>query len=162
MATPPPPTPYTFPPIPNLPSPSGSRMRGSFSSSFSFDPSHLVSSYIDANAHGVRHSRPSSFALDPNRSILTASPLHSSPARRSRKGKEVAAEGSAHPLAQDNTDVFLDGDNGTRPSWNMIERIRLWRHDAIWQHLYETAAFWGDKVLTWTSAFSFSFVFLIC
>ena len=150
MSTPPPPS-YNIPPIPNLPSPSGSRMRGSFSSSFSFDPSHLVNSYIDANAHSVRFSRPSAFALDPNRSILTASPLHSSP-RRTRKGKEVAGGESGHPLTQDNTDVFLDGSDTERPSWSMIERIRLWRHDAIWQHLYETAAFWGDKVLTWTSA----------
>jgi hypothetical protein len=36
------------------------------------------------------------------------------------------------------------------PSWSMIARMRTWRHDAIHQHLYETAAFWGDKIFTWT------------
>jgi hypothetical protein len=36
------------------------------------------------------------------------------------------------------------------PSWSMICRMRTWRHDAIHQHLYETAAFWGDKIFTWT------------
>lgn len=36
------------------------------------------------------------------------------------------------------------------PSWGMIGRMRTWRHDAIHQHLYETAAFWGDKIYTWT------------
>ncbi|KAF9027129.1 TPR-like protein [Hymenopellis radicata] len=29
--------------------------------------------------------------------------------------------------------------------------MRLWRHDAMMQHLYETAAYWGDKILSWTS-----------
>jgi anaphase-promoting complex subunit 6 len=36
----------------------------------------------------------------------------------------------------------------------MVDRMRLWRHDALMQHLYDTAAFWGDKVLSWTSASS--------
>ncbi len=36
------------------------------------------------------------------------------------------------------------------PSWEMIGRMRTWRNDAIMQHLYETAGFWGDKILTWT------------
>lgn len=35
-------------------------------------------------------------------------------------------------------------------SWDMVDSMRLWRHDAIMQHLYETAAFWGDKILSWT------------
>lgn len=46
-----------------------------------------------------------------------------------------------------------DGDQETEwvdPTWEMVARIRTWRHDAIHQHLYETAAFWGDKVFTWT------------
>lgn len=32
----------------------------------------------------------------------------------------------------------------------MVDSMRLWRHDAIMQHLYETAGFWGDKILSWT------------
>lgn len=35
-------------------------------------------------------------------------------------------------------------------NWGMIDSMRVWRHDAIIQHLYETAAFWGDKILSWT------------
>jgi anaphase-promoting complex subunit 6 len=35
-------------------------------------------------------------------------------------------------------------------TWSMIDSMRLWRNDAIMQHLYETAAFWGDKILSWT------------
>ncbi|KAF9818560.1 hypothetical protein IEO21_02665 [Rhodonia placenta] len=29
--------------------------------------------------------------------------------------------------------------------------MRLWRHDALMQHLYDTAAFWGDKIVSWTN-----------
>jgi hypothetical protein len=35
-------------------------------------------------------------------------------------------------------------------TWGMVDSMRLWRHDAIMQHLYETAVFWGDKILSWT------------
>ncbi|RHZ52105.1 hypothetical protein Glove_465g33 [Diversispora epigaea] len=30
------------------------------------------------------------------------------------------------------------------------EKVRLWRHDAYLRNLYETAAFWGNKVMTMT------------
>jgi hypothetical protein len=39
-------------------------------------------------------------------------------------------------------------------NWGMIDSMRIWRHDAIIQHLYETAAFWGDKILSWTGQWS--------
>ena len=110
---------------------------------------------MDANAN--QNKLKGNLALDPNRSMLAASPLRSSP-RKPRKGKETAAD--PHPLAQDTTaDVFLDTEAEEeiydyRAGWTMVDRMRLWRHDAIWQHLYETAAFWGDKVLSWTSEYS--------
>lgn len=46
------------------------------------------------------------------------------------------------------TEMESDNDDG---EWGMIDRMRLWRHDALMQHLYETAAFWGDKILSWTN-----------
>lgn len=152
MATPPRPS-FNIPPIPNLPSPSGSRPRSSISSSFSFDPQQLVHSLLDAN-NSATSSHRHSLALDPNRSILPASPLRSSP-RRPRRPKDST---SRHPLAQDNTDVFQDDegedddDDDEDHEWGMVDRMRLWRHDAMMQHLYDTAAFWGDKILSWTSA----------
>lgn len=54
---------------------------------------------------------------------------------RSRLGEETRIE---------------DEDEDGEGSWNMIDSMRLWRHDAIVQHRYDTAAFWGDKILTWT------------
>ncbi|RUS23219.1 hypothetical protein BC937DRAFT_90338 [Endogone sp. FLAS-F59071] len=35
-------------------------------------------------------------------------------------------------------------------STTRADRMRMWRHDALQQHLYETAAFWGDKVVALT------------
>jgi anaphase-promoting complex subunit 6 len=151
MASPPPPGHYTLPAIPHLPSPSNSRHRGSIGSSFSFGPQPLVDSFLDANSSTV--SNPHSLALDPNRSVLPASPLRSSP-RPHRRQKDGASR-HPHPLANDTTDVFQDSDDDaddeSEYEWGMVDRMRLWRHDALMQHLYETAAFWGDKIVSWTS-----------
>ena len=158
--------------IPTLPSPSGSRRRGSISSSFSFDPSHLVHSYQSTSVGRGIHGRDS-FALDPNRSVLPASPLRSSP-RRPHRGhrKNASSQQGQHPLANDSTaDVFSNqedteddsGDaDGDDVEWGMIDRMRLWRHDAMMQHLYETAAFWGDKILSWTSGCTTTFLQTLC
>lgn len=43
-----------------------------------------------------------------------------------------------------------DEDDVEEKSWAMVDAMRLWRQDALIQHLYETAAFWGDKILSWT------------
>ena len=44
------------------------------------------------------------------------------------------------------------GSGKTQNGLNMVQMMQLWRHDALSQHLYETAAFWGDKVLSLTGA----------
>ncbi|GAA6063193.1 hypothetical protein JCM10212_000495 [Sporobolomyces blumeae] len=31
--------------------------------------------------------------------------------------------------------------------WTMVDRMRIWRNDAMTQHLYDSAKFWGGKVL---------------
>lgn len=147
-STPPPPVQYAIPALPPLPSPSGSRHRSSIGSSFSFGPQALVDSFLDGNTSTITNT----YALaDPNRSILPASPLRSSP-RFPRRTKDHSAR-QPHPLANDTTDVFQDFEDDADESyeWGMIDRMRLWRHDALMQHLYETAAFWGDKIITWTS-----------
>lgn len=165
-STPPPSNPYHSTPIgsaPRLPTPSSSRHpRGSIGSSFSFGPQHLVDSYIDANSSTISLSNNHSLALDPNRSVLPASPLRGSPRRtRKRQGDTAERRGgggySGHPLANDTTDVFQesddDADDEDEYEWGMVDRMRLWRHDALMQHLYDTAAFWGDKIVSWTSEF---------
>lgn len=145
-STPPPPNNFFIPPIPRV----NPRQRGSLNTSFSFGPQSLVNSYIEANS--------SSFsALDPNRSILQVSPIRPSPARPLRRAGESIGR---HPLANDTTDIFQDttdlsegvtDEQEEEAGWGMVDRMRLWRHDALMQHLFDSAAFWGDKILSWTS-----------
>lgn len=53
---------------------------------------------------------------------------------------------------KDETTEFTDEDEeDEEEGWGLVDRMRLWRHDAMTQHLYETAVFWGDKVMNWTS-----------
>jgi anaphase-promoting complex subunit 6 len=142
---------FSIPAVPNINSPSSSRPRYSIGSSFSFGPQSLVNSLAEANQSPASHSK--SFALDPNRSILPATPFRSSP-RLPRRAKASSAR--RHPLANDRTNVFQDSDEGENDEvekyeWGMVDRMRLWRHDALMQHLYDTAAFWGDKIVSWTS-----------
>jgi len=56
----------------------------------------------------------------------------------------VEIEGD-HVMGEDDSD-----EDEEEVTWSMIDSMRLWRNDAIMQHLYETAAFWGDKILSWT------------
>ncbi len=106
--------------------------------SFSFGPQSLVNSSINAN----RSDR-----LDPNASMLHTSPrLSRQDYARSGKGKGRLRDPS---FAMD-----LGGDfaaDGGDEEWTTIDRMRLWRHDALLQHLHSTAVFWGDKILSWTS-----------
>lgn len=148
--TPPPHSSFAIPAVPNLPSPSSSRPRHSIGSSFSFGPQSLLDSLTEVNRSNTSHTRP--YALDPNRSILPATPFRSSP-RLPRRPKPSTGR---HPLANDRTDVFQDSDEEEDVErkgyeWGMVDRMRLWRHDALMQHLYDTAAFWGDKIVSWTS-----------
>ena len=118
--------------------------------------------------------------ITPNSSTLPVSPAGSSPgaSRVLRKisslkfggfadspnkksahvsfGSDMVFSGALGFSAQeDETEDFEDGedDEGEEEDgdWGIVDRMRLWRHDAMTQHLYETAIFWGDKILTWTS-----------
>ena len=170
-------TPPTGFAIPRAPSPSGSRTnnanhptgpRHSINSSFSFGPQPLLNSLADASANATSSSAAAySYSyLDPSRYILQTSPLRTSPRKPRRTPKKIGAGGGTgggrHPLANDTTDVFQDqddaddegdGDGGDGPEWGIVGRMRLWRHDALMQHLYDSAAFWGDKIVSWTSEY---------
>ena len=38
---------------------------------------------------------------------------------------------------------------------NTVDSMRAWRTDAMHQHMYRTAAYWGDKVLSVTGKIGF-------
>ena len=63
-------------------------------------------------------------------------------------------------MANGTTDIFQDSidlpegitdEQDEEVEWGMVDRMRLWRHDALMQHPFDSAAFWGDKILSWTS-----------
>lgn len=56
---------------------------------------------------------------------------------------------------------FSDEETDEEEEWGLVERMRLWRHDAMTQHLYETAVFWGDKVMSWTSKSLYNICFYV-
>ncbi|KAI6035689.1 cell division control protein 16 [Pisolithus marmoratus] len=143
-STPPPAGTFVVPPVPRLPS--TARNRSSVGSSFSLGPQGMVSSFTGDTSNA---SLPHAFALDPNRSLL-----HSSPRSSPRRHRRAQDSTSRHPLANHTVDVFQDSElagESEDGEWGMVDRMRLWRHDALMQHLYETASFWGDKILSWTS-----------
>ncbi|KAF8510783.1 hypothetical protein JB92DRAFT_2938245 [Gautieria morchelliformis] len=145
-------------PIPTLPSGSG-RPRTSFSTSFSYGPQSLVNSILASTRSGSPlHSTPNASTsgippvLDPNSSTFQASP-------RIKAESQSGKRSGRHPLAESRNGPGMGSDQEgddeeeevEQEDWTMVDRMRLWRHDALMQHLYETAAFWGDKVLSWTN-----------
>jgi len=73
---------------------------------------------------------------------------HATPdTRRSpMKAQDISVEIEAdHVMGEEDSD-----EDEEEVTWSMIDSMRLWRNDAIMQHLYETAAFWGNKILSWT------------
>lgn len=87
------------------------------------------------------------------RSTATARPLNliTDP----RNGRSANGRGeyqNGRPKSRMNETIGLgdEKEQDEERNWSMVDSMRLWRHDAIMQHLYETAAFWGDKILSWT------------
>ncbi|BFZ62290.1 anaphase-promoting complex subunit Cut9 [Saitoella coloradoensis] len=75
-----------------------------------------------------------------NISTLTISPL-------AAPSVVSAIQTSIDSPANISNGSFLGGKRGA-PS--RVERLRMWRHDALMQHQYEAAAFIGDKLLSMT------------
>ena len=115
------------------------RPRHSLNESFSLGPYSLVNSSLSASPTVTRR-------LDPN-----ASMLHVSPRLIANHNVRVTQKSPAQPSS---TLAFFETDE---PDWGPVDRMRLWRHDALMQHLYGTAIFWGDKILSWTSRCAFRF-----
>ncbi|KAF9189570.1 anaphase promoting complex subunit cdc16 [Haplosporangium sp. Z 767] len=55
---------------------------------------------------------------------------------------------SSGTMSQNEVDFFVPAEvNRDR---NTVDNMRIWRTDAMEQHMYKTAAYWGDKVLSIT------------
>lgn len=74
---------------------------------------------------------------------LAAAATPSSASTR-RKSSSSNSKGKAK---QQQREVLAEEDE-----WTMVDRMRCWRNDAMTQHLYGTAQFWGTKLFNLTGA----------
>lgn len=79
-----------------------------------------------------------------NDSLATGS---SSPPHAPGSESLAAEEG----YESDEADYLSDASSSASDTpWTLVDRMRVWRNDALTQHLYSTAIFWGSKVFTKT------------
>lgn len=64
-------------------------------------------------------------------------------------GNETTREGPDELEGEDEEVYYSDSSSG-EVTWELVDRMRVWRNDALNQHLYSTAIFWGSKVFTKT------------
>ncbi|KIO34707.1 hypothetical protein M407DRAFT_63985 [Tulasnella calospora MUT 4182] len=77
-------------------------------------------------------------------------PPQSTPAvRQLRFGSTQTADGPGNDT-QTQAATDLEEEELDEEDWGIVDRMRLWRHDAMMQHLHDSAVFWGDKILSWT------------
>ncbi|GAA5861337.1 hypothetical protein JCM8547_006096 [Rhodosporidiobolus lusitaniae] len=135
-ATPPPPSRTRNPP------PHPASFSKSSSRAFAYDLS--ASNISQEHLQGLRRqSQLSTLSLSPRRPSLA--PSGSTATTRPRRGTPLAF---AHHDADDSG--FLGQSIDEDAPWTMVDRMRNWRNDAMTQHLYDSAKFWGGKVLGMT------------
>ncbi|KAK8854947.1 hypothetical protein IAR55_003686 [Kwoniella newhampshirensis] len=120
------------------PSPSGSGRTSSGSRTFIPD---MGEAGRRTNGHGI-----DGLATTRVRSRLG----EESPARERVRSRRTSPRKRVQGTVRNEEESEEDTEEEGR-TWSMVDSMRLWRHDAIMQHLYETAAFWGDKILSWTA-----------
>jgi anaphase-promoting complex subunit 6 len=103
-----------------------------------------------------RQSNFSTLSLSPRRPSSLA-PSGSTATTRPRRGTPLAF------TRQDADESGFLGQSEVEEDapWTIVDRMRNWRNDAMTQHLYDSAKFWGGKVLGMTgSSFLPCFLFL--
>ena len=93
-----------------------------------------------------RQSHLSTLSLSPRRPSLA--PSGSTTTARPRRGTSLAVAAGADV----DDSGFLGQSVDDAAPWTMVDRMRNWRNDAMTQHLYDSAKFWGGKVLGITGA----------
>lgn len=140
----------------------GSANRPSLSASFSLNPAD-VSSISDMSASLRGRAVFLSSAEQGHLGMGQVSPrvrpsLYANRAGPSNGPARLVPAETRHTRSRSRLSEVMDEDGlGTSGDefddverWGMIDSMRQWRQDAIMQHLYQTAAFWGDKLYSWT------------
>ncbi|KAG9017193.1 anaphase promoting complex subunit cdc16 [Tulasnella sp. 427] len=77
-------------------------------------------------------------------------PPQSTPAVRQLRFGSTQTNDGAPSDTQTQAATELEEEEMDEEDWGIVDRMRLWRHDAMMQHLHDSAVFWGDKILSWT------------
>jgi anaphase-promoting complex subunit 6 len=136
-------------PLPSVPSfYQGHRPRTSLSNSISLGPQSLVQSLLANSPTAQSRERPHRPPADSDGSprVRRVDPRIGFPGHKLDVNGDTDNDGAGE--VGEGTEKKAAG--FLQDGWGSVDRFRLWRHDAMMQHLYESAIFWGDKVLTWT------------
>ncbi|KAM0788548.1 hypothetical protein ACM66B_001674 [Microbotryomycetes sp. NB124-2] len=138
------------------PPPAGARADASSSFNDSFRPHHK---HLNASFNGTG---PSDLSQQADLSTLSLSPRQpkssaTSGASTTRPSKRASKQQRSR-LGQDTFEGVQDGrvdeglaSIGDGSPFTLVDRMRNWRNDAMTQHLYSTAQFWGSKVYHMTA-----------
>ncbi|TNY24498.1 cell division control protein 16 [Rhodotorula diobovata] len=110
------------------------------------DQSNLSIDQVDSLR---RQSNLSTLSLSPRRPSLARSSSTATTTRAPRRGTPLAyatGNGAGGDRTEDDSG-FLGQSVDEAAPWTMVDRLRNWRNDAMTQHLYDSAKFWGGKVL---------------
>ena len=119
-------------------------------------PHHLVVTST-SSTNGLGSARGLDTTLASNTSASTSGILggNGSILERSLSPSQQLESGSSVLFTNDqdeeDEDTLSDeSSSSTSVSWTLIDRMRTWRNDALNQHLYSTAIYWGSKAFTRT------------
>lgn len=73
---------------------------------------------------------------------------------RFRDREMPADQSGVLPTDDDDVETAAADEEEQELEWTMVDRMRNWRNDAMTQHLYGTAGFWGGKVFGMTGEIS--------
>lgn len=95
-----------------------------------------------------RQSNLSTLSLSPNRPRSTMASATTTGTAKPGKARAGAGARAGAAGADESRDMFEQDDEGGEgdEEEGMVDRMRCWRNDAMTQHLYGTAQFWGAKV----------------
>ncbi|GAA6002404.1 anaphase promoting complex subunit CDC16 [Rhodotorula paludigena] len=106
--------------------------------------------YDQSNTSSLSHEQVEGLRRQSNLSTLSLSPRRPSfaPSAAARTRRTTPLPFSTGADADESSFLGQSVDEGA--PWTMVDRMRNWRNDAMTQHLYDSAKFWGGKVLGMT------------
>ncbi|BGP14743.1 hypothetical protein JCM10213_004317 [Rhodosporidiobolus nylandii] len=97
-----------------------------------------------------RQSNFSTLSLSPRRPSLASGSTATARRRPAPGGTPLHFGRTAGGDEDESGFLSANGGGDAEHEWTMVDRMRCWRNDAMTQHLYESARFWGGKVLGMT------------